>query len=234
MRKLSILPFLLVLLTMLTACAQSPAAQTGAAPSAEVSAQGMPSAPGEAAASEETAAEAAEAETALPQKPDAEASAGSSDLIVYFSWSGNTRQVAEAIQAQTGADVFELVPAAPYPGDYDETVDIGQQEKREGVRPEFQGEVPDLGAYDRVFVGFPNWWGDMPMILYTFFDTYDLSGKTIAPFVTSSSSGFSGTRSAMQELEPGAQLTDGLDIKERDLDSATQSVTAWLEQIAPS
>ncbi|MBD5560679.1 MAG: flavodoxin [Clostridia bacterium] len=231
MRKLCIV-LVVIAAMLLSACAQTPAAQSETA-SPEVSAAEQSTEPEAPAVSEQPAEEIPAAEASAADAPDVETEApsGSSDLIVYFSWSGNTRQVADAIQQQTGADVFEIVPVNAYPEDYDETVDVGQQEKRDGARPEFQGEVPDLSGYDRIFIGFPNWWGDMPMILYTFLEGTDLSGKTIAPFVTSSSSGFSGTRSTMESLEPDAQFTDGLDLKERELDTTDQAVSDWLAQI---
>lgn len=154
----------------------------------------------------------------------------SKSLVVYFSWSGNTRNVAEAIQSQTDADIFEIIPQTPYSGDYDAVVDAAQEEQRAGARPAISGSVENIAQYDVIYVGFPNWWGDMPMILYTFFDSYDLSGKTIAPFCTSGGSGLSNTVNEIKSLEPGAAVTKGLHIGSGSSSNPEHAVSAWLEE----
>lgn len=152
----------------------------------------------------------------------------SKSLVVYFSWSGNTQNVAEAIQEQTGSDIFEIVPSTPYSDDYDAVVDLAQEEQRENTRPAISGSIDNIGDYDVIYVGYPNWWGDMPMILYTFFDSYDLSGKTIAPFCTSGGSGLSNTVNEIKELEPDAIVTDGLHIGSSSASSPDNAVSDWL------
>ncbi len=142
----------------------------------------------------------------------APAETDSKSLVVYFSWSGNTENVAKSIQSQTDSDIFEIVPATPYSDDYDTVVDLAQEEQRNNARPAISGGIENLEQYDVIYVGFPNWWGDMPMILYTFFDTYDLSGKTVALFCTSGGSGLSNTVNEVKDLEPNATVTDGLHI----------------------
>lgn len=157
--------------------------------------------------------------------------AGSKSLVVYFSWSGNTENVAKSIQIQTDSDIFEIVPATPYSDDYDTVVDLAQVEQRGNARPEVADSIENIADYDVIYVGFPNWWGDMPMILYTFFDSYDLSGKTIAPFCTSGGSGLSGTVNEMKELEPGATVTDGLHIGSGASSNPDSAVSEWLSEI---
>lgn len=154
--------------------------------------------------------------------------AGTKALVVYFSWSGNTEAVAAEIQSQTGADVFELTPQEPYTDDYNELLSIAQNEKNSGARPEIDGSVENFESYDLVFVGFPNWWADMPMLLYSFFDQYDLTGKTIAPFCTSGGSGFSNTIAAIEQLEPGAEVLEGLHIGSSGAASPESRVSEWL------
>lgn len=149
-------------------------------------------------------------------------------LVVYFSWSGNTEAVANEIAAQTGADIFELIPENPYTDSYDELLDIAQNEQSSGARPPISADV-DLSDYDTVFIGYPNWWTDMPMIIYTFFDEYDLSGKTVAPFCTSGGSGFSGTLRTIAELEPDAEITDGLHIGGSYSENCAEDVSEWLK-----
>lgn len=156
---------------------------------------------------------------------------GSKALVVYFSHSGNTESVAKEIQSQTGADIFEIVPATPYTTDYNTLLDVAQNEKRDNARPAISGTVENLDDYDIIYLGSPNWWADMPMVLYTFLDTYDLSGKTIAPFVTSGGSGFSNTISTIKSMEPNATVTDGLAIRDSAASNPASAVTAWLESL---
>lgn len=153
---------------------------------------------------------------------------GSSALVAYFSWSGNTESVAKEIQAQTGADIFRIVPAEPYTDDYDTLLDIAQEEQAADARPEIADTVEDFQQYDVVYLGYPNWWGDMPMILYTFLDEYDFSGKTIAPFVTSGGSGFSGTIGTIESMEPNAAVTEGLSLGSSEAAEPADAVSSWL------
>lgn len=156
---------------------------------------------------------------------------GSKSLVVYFSWSGNTENVAKSIQSQTDADIFEIVPATPYSDDYDTVVDLAQEEQRSNTRPAISGSIENIEQYDVVYVGFPNWWGDMPMILYTFFDTYDLSSKTVALFCTSGGSGLSGTVNEVRSLEPNATVTEGLHIGSGSSSNPDNAVSDWLNEI---
>lgn len=156
---------------------------------------------------------------------------GKKSLVVYFSWSGNTENVAKSIQTQTDSDIFEIVPATPYSDDYDTVVDLAQEEQRNNARPAISGNIENIDQYDVVYVGFPNWWGDMPMILYTFFDTYDLSGKTVALFCTSGGSGLSNTVNEVKELEPNAIVTEGLHIGSSSASNPDNDVSEWLNDI---
>ncbi len=156
---------------------------------------------------------------------------GSKSLVVYFSWSGNTENVAKSIQSQTDSDIFEIVPATPYSDDYDTVVDLAQEEQRNNARPAISGNIENIEQYDVIYVGFPNWWGDMPMILYTFFDTYDLSGKTVALFCTSGGSGLSNTVNEVKSLEPNATITEGLHIGSGSSSNPDNAVREWLDDI---
>ena len=152
-------------------------------------------------------------------------------LVVYFSWSGNTENVAKSIQSQTDSDIFEIVPKTPYSTDYNTVVDDAKVEQQNNARPEIKESIPNIADYDTVYVGFPNWWGDMPMILYTFFDTYDLSGKTVALFCTSGGSGLSNTVNEVKELEPNATVTKGLHIGSGASADPDSAVKSWLDEI---
>lgn len=152
-------------------------------------------------------------------------------LVVYFSWSGNTENVAKEIQQQMKADIFEIVPSTPYSDDYDAVVDLAQEEQRNDARPAIADRIENIDDYDVIYVGFPNWWGDMPMILYTFFDTYDLSNKTIAPFCTSGGSGLSNTVEEIKDLEENATVTNGLHIRSSSVSDPESDVREWLQEI---
>ena len=155
----------------------------------------------------------------------------SSVLIAYFSWSGNTEQVAQIIQQETGGDLFEITPATPYTDDYNELLDIAQQEQSDNARPELAGQVENWEQYDTVFVGYPNWWSDAPMAVYTFVESYDWNGKTLIPFNTSASGGFGRSLSGLEESAPGASILDGISFTERTLGDAQSEVTAWLDEL---
>ena len=153
----------------------------------------------------------------------------SSVLIAYFSWSGNTEQVAQIIQQETGGDLFEIAPATPYTDDYNELLDIAQQEQSDNARPELAGQVENWEQYDTIFVGYPNWWSDAPMAVYTFLESYDWDGKTLIPFNTSASGGFGRSLSGLEESASGAAILEGISFTERTLGDAQSEVTAWLD-----
>lgn len=172
-------------------------------------------------------------ESALPagEESQPETETGSASLVVYFSWSGNTESVANEIQAQTGADIFKIIPAEPYTDDYNTLLDIAQEEQADGARTAIADTVENFDQYAVVYFGYPNWWGDMPMILYTFLDEYDFSGKTIAPFVTSGGSGFSGTLGTIESMEPDAAVTEGLSLGSSEAADPAAAVAEWLAEI---
>ena len=149
-------------------------------------------------------------------------------LAAYFSWSGNTEQMAQMIAEETGADLFEIAPAAPYTDDYDELLDIAQQEQAEDARPKLAAQVENWDSYDTVFVGYPNWWSDAPMTVYTFLESYDWTGKTLIPFNTSASGGFGRSLSRIEESAAGAEILEGLDLTESELPDAQNRITEWL------
>lgn len=152
-----------------------------------------------------------------------------STVVINGEVLGNTQYVAYVIEQNTGADVFRIEPVTPYPLDHSELEDITQKEQQENVRPEIAGKVENMDQYDTVFFGFPNWYYDMPQIMYSFLDQYDLSGKTIVPFVTSGGSGFSNAISEIGEMEPDADvITDGLSISRNVVQDAEQDIIEWL------
>lgn len=152
-------------------------------------------------------------------------------LVLYFSMSGNTQAVANIIHDEVGGDIIKLETVETYPEDYDDLVDYAQEEQRDNARPELSTTIENMDQYDTIFLGYPNWWGDMPMPIYTFLDNYDLSGKTIAPFITHGGSGLSGTPENIQEEEPDATVTEGLAIYGDDAENSQSEVRDWLSSI---
>lgn len=152
-------------------------------------------------------------------------------LVAYFSWSGNTRQMAEVIAQETGAELFEITPAAPYTDDYNELLDIAQREQSEGARPELSAQVENWDSYDTIFIGYPNWWSDAPMAVYTFIEAYDFNGKTIIPFNTSASGGFGRSLKGISESAAGATVLEGLALTESELGNVQDRVATWLDSL---
>ena len=222
MKKWTSLFLALAMALSLAACGSSNQGNTPEPP-ASVSGSTAEETPTEEPA-EEPSEEPAESET-----PTAEDS--SSVLIAYFSWSGNTEQVAQIIQQETGGDLFEIAPATAYTDDYNELLDIAQQEQSDNARPELAGQVENWEQYDTIFVGYPNWWSDAPMAVYTFLESYDWSGKTLVPFNTSASGGFGRSLSGLEESASGAAILEGISFTERTLGDAQSEVTAWLDEL---
>lgn len=152
-------------------------------------------------------------------------------LILYFSMSGNTEAVANIIHDNVEGDIIKLETVEKYPNDYDELVDYAQEEQQNNSRPELKTKINNIDNYDTIFLGYPIWWGDMPMPIYTFLEEYDLSGKTIAPFTTHGGSGLSNTPENIQKEEPEATVTEGLAIYGDNASNSANDVTNWLTSL---
>ena len=173
-----------------------------------------------------------------------EKTTGSKVLVVYFSRTGeqygvgviekgNTEIVAEMVAELAGADLYQVVPAEDYyPMTYSELTDVAKKEQNDKARPAYAATVPDLSGYDTIFVGAPVWWGDWPMIMYTFFENEDLSGKTLIPFCTHAGSGLSGFDKKLASACPDSTVLNGLAINgadtQNDPDSVRSKVSDWL------
>ena len=163
------------------------------------------------------------------QEPQAD---NSTILVAYFSRTGNTETVAGLIAEQLGADLYAITPAEAYPEDYQQALEIAQQQQDDDARPELADTDLDLSAYDTVFIGYPIWYGYEPMIIRTFLESYDFSGKTIIPFNVHNGSRFSRTIETIQELEPNATvIEDGFTVSEQNVPEAADDVASWLQEI---
>lgn len=144
---------------------------------------------------------------------------------------GNTQYVAQLIAQGTGAETARIQTVEAYPLDHQQLIDQARREQDEGARPAIQA-LPDMSAYSTIFLGYPIWWSDIPMPLYTFLESTDLTGKTIIPFSTHGGSGLAGTPQVIAGAAPGATVSDNaLSISRNDMDGAPATVTAWLSEL---
>lgn len=157
--------------------------------------------------------------------------AGASIVVNDGEVLGNTEYMASIIQDTIGGDLFQIETVQQYPLDHDPLVDQAAEEQDAESRPELSAHLDNLEQYDTIILGYPNWWGDMPMAIYTFLDTYDLSGKTIAPFITHGGSGLSGTPENIQEEELNASVTEGLAIDGDEASDSSEDVVEWLNSL---
>ena len=165
-------------------------------------------------------------------------------LIAYFSRKGNnyvggsivnlsignTEVIAKKIRELTGSDMFQIETVKSYPADYTETTNVAQDEKRENARPELAEAVDHMDAYDVIYIGYPNWWGTMPMAVFTFLESYDFSGKTIIPYCTHEGSGMGSSERDIKKLCPNAKVLSGLAIIGGSVSRADKDVANWLKK----
>ena len=141
---------------------------------------------------------------------------------------GNTEVIAKMIQEMTGGDLFHIEAVNAYPEDYTETTDVAQEELRTNARPKLTRHLETMASYDVIFLGYPNWWGTMPMPVFTFLEEYDFSGKTIAPFCTHEGSGLGRSVSDIRKMCPKSTVLEGLAIRGGDVKNARGEVAGWL------
>lgn len=167
----------------------------------------------------------------MPEDVDTEgvdAISGASIVVNGGEVMGNVEYMASIIQETVGGDLFQIETVEQYPLDHDPLVDQAAEEQDADARPELATHIDNLEQYDTIFLGYPNWWGDMPQALYTFLEEYDFSGKTIIPFCPHGGSGFSRTESTIADLQPEATVSeDGLTISRNDVADSHDQVAQW-------
>ena len=146
-------------------------------------------------------------------------------LIVYFSHTGKTKPVAEYIQGLVGGNLVRLEPASPYPEGYSAALDPAKQEQRENARPKIKNTIEHFDSYKTVYLGYPIWWGTVPMLVNTFLESYDFSGKTVVPFATSGGTGISQSIQDIRSEVPDADVKDGLLVKNN------KDIIPWLRKL---
>ncbi len=155
------------------------------------------------------------------------------NLIVYFSESGNTERVANTIHGLVGGDVARIVSVIPYPNSDTDKTYVAKREQESDARPEYEDLGVDVADYDLVFLGYPIWWGGMPMVVYTFLENNDFNGKVIVPFATYGKSGLGNTVNEIRRIARGATVTEGLGMTSADAKKDhVEAVKAWLGKIS--
>ena len=199
-----------------------------------------PSASSQPAAVESAASEADQVQSniliayfTMPEDVDTtgvDAVAGASIVVSDGRVMGNVEYMASIIQQTVGGDLFRIETVQQYPLDHDPLVDQAAAEQDADARPELATHIENPDQYDVIFLGYPNWWGDMPQALYTFLEEYDFSGKTIIPFCPHGGSGFSRTEEAIANLQPNATVReDGLTISRNAVAGSAADVAAWAQ-----
>lgn len=147
---------------------------------------------------------------------------------------GSVQYMATVISETTGADMARIRTAIPYAENFDELAERADQERQNNVHPEITVPIDDFNSYDVVFVGYPIWWYQMPMAMYSFFDEYDFTGKTIIPFSSHGGSGWSGTVDDIAGMEPNATMVDGYSISRNSVAGSADGIREWLGRIGMS
>ncbi|MHC1722339.1 MAG: flavodoxin [Aminipila sp.] len=164
------------------------------------------------------------------------------ELVVYFSRKGNnyvngaiknlsvgnTEVAAKMIQELTRADIFYIEPVVEYDLDYNVCIEEAQRDKKSNARPEFKNPLKDITEYETIYLGYPNYWGTMPMHVWTFLEKYDFTGKTIKPLCTHEGSGMGSSETDIQKLCPNAKIEKGIAIHGADVSSSKGSIEKWL------
>ena len=166
-------------------------------------------------------------------------------LIAYFSRKGdnyvngsivnlpvgNTEVAARKIQSQTGGKLFQICTVTAYPADYTQTTRVAQDELNTKARPELLEKLESIADYNQIYLGYPNWWGTMPMALFTFLEAYDFSGKTIVPFCTHEGSGMGNSERDIKKLCRQAKVLSGLAIRGGSVDGSDGNIREWLKKL---
>ena len=166
-----------------------------------------------------------------PQVDEQNLAKETSVLVVYFTWSGHLDSMAHWIADETGGDILRVLAKNEYPESYDDTADRAKKEKDDGVRPEITVSLTEeqMAKYDTVFIGFPVWWYDLPMPMWTFLESVDLSGKTVIPFTTHEGSGFGSGLRDLRAAIPAATVKKGLSIQGSKVKTAGKQIEEFLK-----
>ncbi|MBQ7058590.1 MAG: NAD(P)H-dependent oxidoreductase [Firmicutes bacterium] len=250
-KTISLLLVLILITSLLSACSSDPG-NSGTASGTETETQ--ESAPSEASstpeevsadesaevASEESAEAASDESTEVSSEENAQDSSSentekqtseepaepvSKVLVIYFSHTGTTREVAAYLHELVGGDLFEIVPLKPYPEGYSAALDPAKKEQRENARPAIKDPIESIDQYEVIYLGYPIWWGTVPMIIHTFLESYDFTGKTVVPFATSGGTGIGQSVEDIRSEIPDTEVPDGLLVRNNE------AIAPWLQEL---
>ena len=229
----------LVLVLYLTACSSEPteSRQEASALSSAEESQSVESSVEESAQAEESAQSGENhiliAYFSVPETDGVDTVASASRVVVDGEVLGNNQYIAQLIYQEIGGDLFRIETVQEYPGTHDELLDFAYNERADQARPELATQIENLVQYDTLFLGYPNWYADLPMPLYTFLEQYDFSGKTIIPFTSHGGSGFSRTIQTIMDLQPNATVVgNGFSISRNNVADAQSDVASWVAELA--
>ena len=152
-------------------------------------------------------------------------------LIVYFSWSGNTRGIARLLQQKIGGDLMEIELVTPYSEDYNTCLDQAKRDQERAARPELKTRIANMAHYDVVFLGYPNWWATIPMPVASFLEQYDFSGKTIVPFVSHGGGRLGQSLTDIAKLCPSSKILEALSVRYNGGSTLSDDMDEWLNRI---
>ena len=155
----------------------------------------------------------------------------SDTLIVYFSWSGNTRGIARQLHQKIGGDLVEIELVTPYSENYNTCLDQAKRDQERAARPELKTRIADMARYNTIFLGYPNWWATIPMPIASFLEQYDLSGKTIVPFVSHGGGRLGQSVTDIAKLCPSSKILEALSVRYSGGSSLSEDIDAWLNRI---
>jgi flavodoxin len=142
---------------------------------------------------------------------------------------GNTEVIANKIQVLTGGDVFEINSVKTYPADYTEATEVAKAELRQNARPELKQNLKNIDDYQVIYLGYPNWWNTFPMVVFTFLESHNFTGKTIIPFCTHEGSGLGNSERDIKKLCPNASVLPGIAIRGSLVANADNELQKWLK-----
>lgn len=166
----------------------------------------------------------------FPQNAITAQPGGKKTLVIFYSWSGNTKGIAAQIHQKVGGDMVELELVKPYSINYNTCLDEAQRDQRQDERPELKTKIADMGQYDVIYLGYPNWWATIPMPIATLLESYDFSGKTIAPFCSHGGGRLGQSVTDIAKLAPKAKIAEGLSAHYSGGSSLARDIEAWLRK----
>ncbi len=233
MRKLSLVFIMIIMALLFTACSKDEQATTGGGDSSGVVSENQDNSSESDSETLTTDKKILVAYFSMPETDDPNNMTQEEDnsvVVINGEVLGNTQYVAYLIKEYTNGDIFRIERAEPYPTDHRTLVDLAAKEQADNARPELLNYVDNIEDYDVVFLGYPNWWADMPMPVYTFLEEHDLSGKTIVPFNTHGGSGFSNTINTIVNLQSNATVIQpGFTVSRNNAEESRDDVINWLK-----